>query len=652
MADTPTPQSIQLRPYQANETARGLRFDSSWHTDDITQARALLSQLPLTVNAARNHPAELLERLEHEWYIWRRNDRLEPTKGAVKQCYEAWKAGKRRVLLAAVTGDGKTEIAVKIASDCAKAGWTCIFVADQQNLVKQSVKRFEKYGLRVGVIWAGAKKAGLNIDPTAPIQVCSLQTLQSLERSATAKGETPAWRRHRGAPKTLWIFDEAHDQTAWSELGRSILDNPGESWYLLLTGSPFRLSPKQGMLDICDALAWTRCYYHAVRLPVPDVNAAYARHGYHGTSLGSILPVRYVGVKIRGAKVSTEGVDRGADGDFNTAQLTKLGCDPKLLEAQYQEWSTHNFRRTLAFCASIEHATKAAAAWAAKGIQTGVVTGAEPTTGIFVGGELKPIDREDVCKHLASGRIRIVFSIGAMIKGVDIAEIDSGLCLRPTESFALFVQMTGRIRRPCDHLGLMSATWLDMTDNAVTFAHQLESMQEFTITKGSKEAKRQPREITGKECPRCKLIVARDALSCVCGYTWVRPAVQQLQSAILSRYEINTTGKDAPQGSTDRARAQFRRDLHAAYHGADFGQFRGGKKHPGLVRAVHHGKYQKPAPDDWHLNAIFGPKPQQSDREMYRHFLGAKALARKQPDRAKQPDSDFVHRYYTLEFGA
>lgn len=633
---------IQLRPYQANEIARGHVF-TGWPTRDIPMAKAILAALPMpAAEAAKRFPAPILARLASEWYTWTRQGQLEPTRGAVRQCYDAWKAGHKRVLLAAVTGDGKTEIAVKIAYDCASRGWRCIFVCDQQNLVKQSAARFAKYGVRVGVIWADAKRHDLLVDHTAPIQVASLQTLQASERAAAKAGTVPIWRQWHGAANTLWILDEAHDQTAWSELGQSLLRNPGASWYLGLTGSPFRLTPQQGMGDLFDALAWTRCYKDAATVSVPEVVAAYRAHGHMIDHCGSILPVRYIGARASAARMDTDAIDRGADGDYNQQQLTRMGVDPALLHAQFREWSAHRFSRTLAFCCTVTHAKACAKHWSSQGVPVGVVTGDEKTTGIQRGETLDILPRETVCARLASGQLRIVFSIAAMIKGVDIAELDSALCLRPTESRALFVQMVGRARRPCPHLGLTSVTWLDMTRNALNFACWLETLDAFELTKGKgKDARRSTTTATGKECPRCRAIVLPSTEVCPhCHLQLIQPE-SPLAQVQLQTYEIDITGKGAPTPQEARDRASFRFRLQSAYKQ---------NHHPGSAAHRHIGATKRNPKPEWYLHAVFR-NPTPTDHAVYLEYLKTHALKRDDKRRKAQSDLEFIRHYFRLEFG-
>jgi hypothetical protein len=230
-----------------------------------------------------------------------------------------------------------------------------------------------------------------------------------------------------------------------------------------------------------------------------------------------------------------------------------------------------------------------------------------------------------------------------MIKGVDISELDAALCLRPTESFALFVQMVGRIRRPCPRLGLTSATWLDMTRNAATFAATLEQMDSFELKKGGAKGTRRTRtEPTGQECPRCRAILPPSTATCpYCAYVihTPPPALSHVQ---LQTYEIDTRSAPPPRiSAADKQRIMFRMSLKSAYEKGH---------HPGS--AVHkHLAVTKTQPlDEWFLHAVF-PRPTEADHTVYMEHLKRHALRRDDSRRKYQSDTEFIRHYFRLEFG-
>ena len=80
-------------------------------------------------------------------------------------------AGNKWTVLTLPTGAGKTEVAMQITAQAKKYGRRVVFVCDRRVLVKQTSQRFEDGGIPNWVVMRS------NPSDTAPVQVCSTQTL-------------------------------------------------------------------------------------------------------------------------------------------------------------------------------------------------------------------------------------------------------------------------------------------------------------------------------------------------------------------------------------------------------------------------------------------------------------------------------------------
>ncbi|MBW4636376.1 MAG: DEAD/DEAH box helicase family protein [Iphinoe sp. HA4291-MV1] len=90
----------------------------------------------------------------------------------VNQVYDHIRAGKRRVLLVAPTGSGKTNMGAYMAKDAVAKRRQAVFVVHRDTLVDQAIETFKRWGLSCGAIAGGRSE-----NRAADVQVCSFQTL-------------------------------------------------------------------------------------------------------------------------------------------------------------------------------------------------------------------------------------------------------------------------------------------------------------------------------------------------------------------------------------------------------------------------------------------------------------------------------------------
>ena len=148
--------------------------------------------------------------------------------------------GRRRVLVVAPTGAGKTHVSSEIAKCSWQKGKRVLFIAHRRRLIEQKSQRLDLFGVPHGIIMDGypAKR-------TLPVQVASRDTL--LSRCVRNEwGELP--------PADLVIVDEAHN---WmSDECQRLLARYGDAVVLGLTATPAR-SDGRGLGDYFDALETT-----------------------------------------------------------------------------------------------------------------------------------------------------------------------------------------------------------------------------------------------------------------------------------------------------------------------------------------------------------------------------------------------------------
>lgn len=89
--------------------------------------------------------------------------------------------------------------------------------------------------------------------------------------------------------------------------------------------------------------------------------------------------------------------------------------------------------RGIGFCVSVNHADFMARQFNGHGIKSISVTGKTPAD-----------QREAARRQLATGEVKIVFTVDVYNEGVDIPEVNTVLFLRPTDSLTVFLQQLGR----------------------------------------------------------------------------------------------------------------------------------------------------------------------------------------------------------------
>lgn len=388
---------------------------------------------------------------------------------AISKLRQSLASGKKRPILQAPTGAGKTVIATMVIEGALRKGNRVIFIVPRLSLIQQTVDAFRSEGITgIGVIQGQHELT----DYDQPVQVASVQTLA----------------RRRPPEATLVIVDEAHmDYKAIRKLM--------EEWPLVtfigLSATP-----------------WTK----GLGKHWDDLIIVETTQGL--ISKGHLSPFRV----FAPSHPDLTGVKSMA-GDYHEGQLAAVMEDGNLIADIVKTWQEKGRNEpTLCFAVNCAHAQKLQKQFEQAGIACG-----------YQDGFTDDVERMLIKQRFERGEYQVVCSVGTLTTGVDW-DVRCIILARPTKSKMLYVQMIGRGLRTAK--GKEVCTILDHADNTlrmgfVTDIHydSLNTGKKGERNNGSSQAKEEP---LPKECPKCTFLKAARVHVCPnCGF---KP---ELQSKVL-----------------------------------------------------------------------------------------------------------------------
>lgn len=308
----------------------------------------------------------------------------------IAQILAAYRAGARSVLAVAPTGSGKTTVFSHILAELDARGQRGVILVHRRELAIQACTRLREFGVRYGLILAGERA-----DPTAHVQVASVQTLV----------------RRRAPQAQLVVPDEAHLSTAatW----RGILEQYPDARILGVTATPWRLAgkPLADAYDDLVVIATPRELREQGHL------CDYAGFSYLTPDLSGVATVA---------------------GDYNERDSAAAMSSGAIVANVVEEWLAHaSALSTVVFAVTVEHSRQLTAQFKAAGVRAEHLDGA---TGLQ--------ERGAILGRVASGATRVLCNVGVAVEGLDIPRLKCCVLARPTRSLARAIQMMGRVRRP------------------------------------------------------------------------------------------------------------------------------------------------------------------------------------------------------------
>lgn len=364
-------------------------------------------------------------------------------------------AGKRRQVLMAPAGAGKTEIACFMLNEAARKYSRALFIVDRVVLVDQTSERLDRYGIPHGVIQSGHWRW----KPYERIQVCSAQTLE-----------------RRGIPADVQVVfvDEAHC------MRKKVTEflNSTDAVVIGLTATPFT----KGIGKVYEGM-----------VNVTTTNALIARE--------FLSPLKIYAAKA----IDTRGMKVVA-GEWAEKEIEKRGLEiVGDIVAEWQDKTEKHFGgpvKTIVFSATVDHGAELVRQFRDAGFdfrQISYRDGGDEERRAIIEEFRKP-----------DSTIHGLVSCEVFTKGFDVPDVMCGVSARPyRKSLSSHIQQMGRVMRasPGKEFGL----WLDHSGNVMRFWDDVQSVFENgmdTLDDGALESKVR-KEPTEKE---------RAEIRCVCGF--------------------------------------------------------------------------------------------------------------------------------------
>lgn len=390
---------------------------------------------------------------------------------AIELVNDSSRAGKRAPLVVAPTGCGKTVIASAMMERAVARGHRCLFLAPRRELIYQTSRKLDEFGLPHGLVLAGCDARQ---DLYAPVQVASIDTL--LARVVR--------KRRIELPEPHVVFvDEAH--LAITAKRRELLDLFPKAWRVGLTATPTRK----------DGRALGALFDTIVE---PTSITALIRAGW-------LVPARY----FAPSTPDLSGVHVLA-GDYNSKELATVMNQPRLHGDVVNHWLKHaSDRRTVVFATSIEHSVALCEEFLRNGVAAEHVDANTPQHL-----------RDATFERFRSGQTRVLCNCFLASYGFDLPELSCVVLARPTRSLMLYLQMIGRGLRPADgkkdclvldHSGAVHRHGFADDERVWT----LEGDQALVDTRMAGADKRELKMLT---CPECAFVFSGARLCPECGY--------------------------------------------------------------------------------------------------------------------------------------
>ena len=336
---------------------------------------------------------------------------------ALTETRDATREGLTRLLAVLPTGCGKTIIFSELAK---RSRRKTLILAHRDELIRQAADK-------VSMVWPeaviGTIKGKKNDFHHKNVVCASVQTLAREKRLRQVLDEGFG----------LLVVDEAHH--AMAQTYRDIIDGLGfgsnDPRRVLFgcTATPSRMDDK-GLGHVFQKIVYSVSILTMIRAGyLSDIR------GYRAQTDTDL------------SRVGTRG------GDYIESQLAQAVNTKERNELVIKSYQEHApGRKTIAFCANIQHSEDLAEMFLENGIEAKALSGGT-----------KKEERAEALRAFSRGEIRILTNCALFTEGFDEPSIECVLMCRPTKSRSLYTQCVGRGTRR--HPGQADCVVIDFCDN-------------------------------------------------------------------------------------------------------------------------------------------------------------------------------------------
>lgn len=308
-------------------------------------------------------------------------------------------SGKKKVILHAPTGSGKTICAADIIQSALGKKKKVLFLANRRELIFQAKERLQEGGIESSIIMAGEET-----DFTNDLQIASMQTYV---RRINLDNPDKPWTHDAD----LIIADECHGSISPS--WQKILKKYPEKVVIGLTATPCR-GDGRGLGEYYDSIV-------------------------SSVDIGELIKQEYL-VPVKYFCPSKPDLDKIkiTAGDYNKKELGKRVDTKKLVGDIFENWAKFGgARKTIIFAVNVKHSLHIKAKFEKHGINIAHVDAKTPAD-----------ERKEILDRLKTGDIQVITNVGILCEGFDFPEASCIILARPTKSMGLYLQMAGRGLRP------------------------------------------------------------------------------------------------------------------------------------------------------------------------------------------------------------